>query len=48
MLATRDDIFVDYTRTGFESAFSEYFTIEQVVPVRETARVMYVMSKRKP
>lgn len=48
MLATREDIFDHYTRADFEAAFARYFTIEQASPVRETARVMYVMRKRKP
>jgi hypothetical protein len=48
MLATREDIFDRYTRADFEAAFARYFTIEQASPVRETARVIYVMRKRKP
>lgn len=48
MLATRADIFDDYTRPRFEAAFSRRFTIDHVRPVRETARVIYVMRKREP
>ena len=47
MLATRDDIFDRYTATDFEAAFDRWFTIEQVVPVRDAERVMYVMRRRQ-
>ena len=47
MLATREDIFDEYTRADFEAAFSTWFTIDQVWPVRDTARVMYLMSTRE-
>jgi hypothetical protein len=43
MLATREDIFHDYSQEGFEAAFSTRFAIEQAVPVRDTLRTMYVM-----
>jgi hypothetical protein len=46
MLATRDDIFQDYTQAGFEAAFSDWFTIEQAVPVRDALRTIYVMRRR--
>jgi ribosomal protein L11 methylase PrmA len=45
MLATREDIFTDYSQAGFEAAFSPHFTIEQAVPVRETSRIIYVMRR---
>jgi hypothetical protein len=47
MLASRRDIFVDYTQDGFERAFSTVFDIEQATRVREAARTIYVM-RRKP
>ena len=46
MLATREDIFDRYTRSDFEAAFDEWFTIEQVIPVRDAERIMYVMKRR--
>ena len=46
MLASREDIFTDYSQAGFEAAFSPVFTIDQAVPVRETRRVIYVMRRR--
>ena len=48
MLATRVDIFDEYTRPDFEAAFSAYFTIEQAIPVRDAERVVYLMRKREP
>jgi ribosomal protein L11 methylase PrmA len=47
MLATRADIFDRYTQPDFEAAFDAWFTIEQVVPVRDAERVMYVMRRRQ-
>lgn len=46
MLATREDIFDHYTRADFEAAFSAWFTLDQVHPVRDAERVIYVMRKR--
>jgi hypothetical protein len=46
MLATREDIFERYTRADFEAAFDGWFTIEQVIPVRDADRIMYVMRRR--
>jgi hypothetical protein len=43
MLATRQDIFADYTQERFEAAFSTRFTIEDVVPVCDSVRTVYVM-----
>ena len=46
MLSTRDDIFDHYTRQDFEAAFDAWFTLEQVTPVRDAERVMYLMTRR--
>jgi len=46
MLSTRDDIFDHYTRQDFEAAFDAWFTLEQVTPVRDAERVMYLMRRR--
>ena len=46
MLATREDIFERYSRADFEAAFAAWFTIEQVIPVRDAERIMYVMKRR--
>jgi ribosomal protein L11 methylase PrmA len=46
LLGSRQDIFPDYTRAGFEAAFVQYFTIHAAVPVRDTPRVLYLMEAR--
>jgi ribosomal protein L11 methylase PrmA len=46
LLATREDIFTDYTRDGFEKAFSECFTIEKSEPVPDSERTLYLMKSR--
>ena len=43
LLATREDIFVNYTQQGFEESFSEHFTIEKTAPVPESERLLYLM-----
>ena len=48
MLTTREDIFVDYDKQGFESAFTEYFTIKKSEPIHGSKRVLYLMSSRRP
>jgi hypothetical protein len=46
MLSAREDIFHDYTREGFESAFKERFEIRESVAVRESERRLYLMEGR--
>lgn len=46
LLAAKSDIFPEYTRAGFESAFAEHFTIEEVLPLGDPARVLYRMTAR--
>ena len=43
LLASREDIFPNYTREGFETAFKEKFTIRTVEAVRESERHLYLM-----
>jgi ribosomal protein L11 methylase PrmA len=43
LLASRKDIFPEYTQECFERDFGRYFTIERSVPVPETSRVIYLM-----
>ena len=43
LLASREDIFHNYTVEGFESAFREKFIIHEKVPVQESERVLYLM-----
>ena len=46
LLASRDDIFPNYMRDGFESAFREKFNIQDAVNVRESERVLYLMESK--
>jgi hypothetical protein len=43
LLATRDDIFPDYTQDGFERAFGERFDLLRSEPVEGSARRLYLM-----
>ena len=47
LLATREDIFPDYTRQSFESEFNKYFKIESIEKVKGSKRTMYLMKKKK-
>jgi hypothetical protein len=44
LLRDRSDIFPDYTREGFETAFRSCFRIEQVAPIGDSERSLYLMS----
>jgi hypothetical protein len=46
MLASRKDVFGDYTIANFESVFNRYFTIRQKEQVPVNSRVIYLMEKR--
>ena len=45
LLATREDIFPDYTRQAFEQEFSRYFTIADSADIRESQRTLYLMRR---
>lgn len=45
LLATRDDIFPDYTRPAFEQEFNRYFTIDDWTDIRESQRTLYLMRR---
>jgi ribosomal protein L11 methylase PrmA len=44
LLRDRPDIFPDYTREGFETAFRNHFRLERAVPVAESERILYLMT----
>lgn len=46
LLATRDDVFPDYTREGFEAAFAARFAVEAAEPVPGSERILYLMRRR--
>jgi hypothetical protein len=45
MLATREDVFCDYTAEAFERAFGRFFRTVSRVPIRESARTLYRMER---
>lgn len=48
LLATRKDIFPDYTEAGFEAAFSDFSEISQQAKVNDSERTLYLMTRRPP
>ena len=46
LLATREDIFPDYNETGFERAFSRYFTILEAEKLGGTERTLYLLKRK--
>jgi len=42
LLATREDVFPDYTREGFEAAFSAHFELLSATPVEGSERALYL------
>jgi hypothetical protein len=46
LLASRPDVFDEYTVDGFESAFVEHFAIERAEPIAESERTLYLMRAR--
>jgi hypothetical protein len=45
LLVSREDIFPNYTRQGFEAAFKQCFAIREAVQVHEAERVLYLMER---
>ena len=45
LLVSREDIFPNYTREGFEAAFGRGFRIAEAVDVRESERVFYLLER---
>ncbi|NOT05641.1 MAG: class I SAM-dependent methyltransferase [Anaerolineales bacterium] len=46
LLGSREDIFPNYTREGFETAFSSRFILNKTEPVRDSERTLYLMEAR--
>lgn len=46
LLASREDIFPNYTKDGFEGAFLKYFKIEKQENVETSKRTLYLMSAK--
>ena len=47
LLANRADIFQEYSREGFESAFQEKFSIHESQTIAGTDRVLYLLRRNK-
>jgi hypothetical protein len=48
LLLSRPDIFPEYTKEGFEKAFSRYFSIRAAARVEDSERWLYYMSASSP
>ncbi len=48
LLASREDIFPDYTQEAFERSFDERFVIERRSSIAASARTVYLMRNRGP
>ena len=46
LLASRLDIFPNYTKTGFEEAFRRCYIIMEEIPVQGSERILYLMEKK--
>lgn len=47
LLASRKDIFTDYTEEAFIEAFKQFFDIRKVVNIKDSARSIYLMQKHR-
>ena len=47
LLATREDIFSNYTQEAFESEFSKLFSIQTSAKIRNSERTLYLMSAKE-
>lgn len=43
LLVSREDIFPNYTREGFEAAFRQNYAIREAVPLQDSQRLLYLM-----
>lgn len=46
LLATRKDIFPDYTIEGFENVFTKYYDLVKKAPIPDTQRTLYLFERR--
>jgi hypothetical protein len=46
LLVTREDVFHNYTQNVFETAFQEFFNIEERTPIIGTERILYFMTRK--
>ncbi len=46
LLATREDVFPDYTREGFEAAFGAWWETEKAIDLAGSERTLYLLRRR--
>jgi ribosomal protein L11 methylase PrmA len=46
LLASREDIFDEYTQDNFEEEFDKFFTIQEVSKIKDSKRILYSMEKK--
>jgi ribosomal protein L11 methylase PrmA len=46
LLATREDVFPDYTQVRFETAFQEHYEVIQMECIADTVRTLYLLRRR--
>ncbi len=46
LLATREDIFPNYTKEGFESEFKKFFSTKRSAAIKNSRRTLYLMVKK--
>ena len=46
LLATRQDVFADYTEAAFRDEFAPFFAIEESIHIRDSQRMLYLMRAR--
>ncbi len=46
LLASREDVFTDYTTEGFEAAVSARFEVRSRTPIEGSPRVLYHLERR--
>ena len=48
LLATREDVFSNYTREGFEEAFGRRFHLRESIELRDATRRLYLWERHEP
>jgi len=48
LLTTREDVFDGYTQAGFEEDFSRRYEILGAHPIRDSARTLYLLRRKRP
>jgi hypothetical protein len=46
LLRSREDIFSEYTRPGFEAAFGQWYTFQEARAIRDSERWLYLMKRK--